>query len=176
MVLVDNRVFILYHIYNYYNFIVREIGSSTMKLMLTEKEMTDRIVACGIRPSLQRIHIYRYLCTTSAHPTAESVYSALVTEIPTLSRTTVYNTLKLFHQHKLVETITIENEELRYDADTSDHLHFKCNCCGHVSDVPYEETSKIYKTFARKLPAGFSLSKIQTCIWGTCAQCTVEEA
>lgn len=147
-----------------------------MKLMLTEKEMTDRIVACGIRPSLQRIHIYRYLCTTSAHPTAESVYSALVTEIPTLSRTTVYNTLKLFHQHKLVETITIENEELRYDADTSDHLHFKCNCCGHVSDVPYEETSKVYKTFARKLPAGFSLSKIQTCIWGTCAQCTVEEA
>lgn len=147
-----------------------------MQLMLTEKEMTDRIVACGIRPSLQRIHIYRYLCNSISHPTAETVYSALVPKIPTLSRTTVYNTLKLFCKHKLIETITIENEELRYDADTCDHLHFKCNCCGQVSDVPYEETSMVYKTFAGSLPTGFSLSKIQTCIWGTCSSCGVKEA
>lgn len=153
-----------------------EIGSNTMKMMLTEREMTNRIVACGIRPSLQRIHIYRYLCNSTEHPTVEAVYSALVSEIPTLSRTTVYNTLKLFHKHGLVETITIENEELRYDADVGDHLHFKCNCCGSVSDIPYEETTTVYKSFAQKLPSGFSLSKIQTCIWGTCSNCTVQEA
>ena len=147
-----------------------------MQLMLTEKEMTDRIVACGIRPSLQRIHIYRYLCNSTSHPTAEAIYSALVSEIPTLSRTTVYNTLKLFHRNRLVETITIENEELRYDADTCDHLHFKCNCCGQVTDVPYEKTSRVYKSFAGNLPAGFSLSKIQTCIWGTCSSCGSKEA
>lgn len=147
-----------------------------MRLMLTEREMTNRIVACGIRPSLQRIHIYRYLCNSTEHPTVETVYSALVSEIPTLSRTTVYNTLKLFHKHGLVETITIENEELRYDADVNDHLHFKCNCCGTVSDIPYEKTEIVYKSFAQNLPIGFSLSKIQTCIWGTCSSCSAKEA
>jgi len=147
-----------------------------MQMNLTEREMTNRIVACGIRPSLQRIHIYRYLCNSTEHPTAETVYSALISEIPTLSRTTVYNTLKLFHKHNLVETITIENEELRYDADVDDHLHFKCNCCGVVSDIPYDGTAQVYKKFTQKLPSGFSLTKIQTCIWGTCSNCVSKEA
>ena len=50
----------------------------------------------GIKPSIQRIAIMDYLLTHKTHPSIEEIYLALCDEIPTLSKTTVYNTLKLF--------------------------------------------------------------------------------
>lgn len=142
-----------------------------MELSLTEKQMTDAIIAHGIRPSLQRVLIYSYLCKNPIHPTVDTVYTALMPSIPTLSKTTVYNTLKLFCQHNLVQTLTIENDELRYDADLKDHLHFKCTHCGQVYDIPYTKTTETYDTFKNQLPGHFIASKVQACIWGTCAHC-----
>ena len=77
----------------------------------------------GIKPSLQRIRIFSYLIHTEEHPTADTIYSALVNEIPTLSKTTVYNTLKLFQEKGVAVVVNIENNEVRFDADTSFHGH-----------------------------------------------------
>jgi Fur family peroxide stress response transcriptional regulator len=44
----------------------------------------------------------------------------------TLSKTTVYNSLKLFLKRGIVQELTIEEKEVRYDADTRPHAHFKC--------------------------------------------------
>jgi len=69
------------------------------------------------------------------HPTVDTIYKALCPEIPTLSKTTVYNTLNLFVEKKLVQVIVIEENETRYDLITHTHGHFKCNCCGALFDV-----------------------------------------
>ena len=45
-----------------------------------------------IKPSFQRMRIFEYLITHRNHPTVEMIYKSLVKEIPTLSKTTVYNT------------------------------------------------------------------------------------
>ena len=50
----------------------------------------------GIKPSLQRIAIMEYLIENRIHPTVEDIYEALYIKVPTLSKTTVYNTIKLF--------------------------------------------------------------------------------
>lgn len=70
------------------------------------------------------------------HPTVETIYKALSPEIPTLSKTTVYNTLKLFQEHGIIMAVHIEDNETRYDADTSFHGHFKCIKCGRLYDFP----------------------------------------
>ena len=88
----------------------------------------------GIRPSLQRIKIMEYLLTHKNHPNVEMIYRDLNKEIPTLSKTTIYNTLKLFADKGVVLTINIEDNELRYDGDTSIHGHFKCQKCGQIFD------------------------------------------
>ncbi len=95
----------------------------------------------GIKPSIQRLKIFEYLSKSKEHPTVESIYLALSSEIPTLSKTTVYNTLKLFQQHGIVMVINIEDNETRFDADTSFHGHFKCTKCGKVYDfaLPTEQ-------------------------------------
>lgn len=138
---------------------------------LTEKQISDKILACGIRPSFQRVKILNYLYKNRLHPTAEKVYEALSPEILTLSRTTVYNTLKLFIDNGLVQSLTIDGDEMRYDADTSHHVHFKCNCCGNVLDMLYPDTEFEYDKIISMLPAEFTVNKIQTFIWGTCSDC-----
>lgn len=87
-----------------------------------------------IKPSYQRIKIFEYLVKNRNHPTVDMIYQGLVSEIPTLSKTTVYNTLKLFIEKNIVLLINIEDNETRYDADTSFHGHFKCRRCNEVYD------------------------------------------
>ncbi len=90
----------------------------------------------GIKPSVQRLRIYEFLSKSIEHPTVETIFNALSPEIPTLSKTTVYNTLKLFQEHGIIMVVNIEDNETRYDADTSFHGHFKCTKCGRVYDFP----------------------------------------
>ena len=73
----------------------------------------------GIKPSYQRIKVFDYLLNNKTHPTVDNIHQELVGEIPTLSKTTVYNTLKLFQEKGIVLIINIEDNETRFDADIS---------------------------------------------------------
>lgn len=109
-----------------------------MKEYLSEKmvikDVGDYLKSHDIKPSLQRIKIFDYLVSNKSHPTVDTIYKDLVNEIPTLSKTTVYNTLNLFMKKNIVTIITIEENEARYDANTTLHGHFKCEVCGEVYD------------------------------------------
>jgi len=87
-----------------------------------------------IRPTAQRICIYENLLARRDHPTVEMLYADLLPIHPTMSRTTVYNTLEALVDAKLVRTISIDKAEARYDADTHFHGHFHCIRCNQVTD------------------------------------------
>ena len=72
---------------------------------------------------------------TKSHPTAYTIFNNLKGEIPSLSKTTVYNVLKLLSKKGLVNEVRIEDNELRFDAEIREHGHFKCSSCGDVSDI-----------------------------------------
>lgn len=111
--------------------------------METTKGIKDRLLKFGVKPSLQRIAIMNYLLTHRTHPTADTIFSDLYPVIPTLSKTTVYNTLKLLTEHGAVLCLTIDEKNTRYDGDISNHAHFQCKGCGCVYDIPMEEKSTI---------------------------------
>ena len=98
-------------------------------------ECIARLQTVGLRPSEPRIAVLAFLMKNRIHPVAETIYKSLAPEYPTLSRTTVYNTLKLFEENKIVMPLTIEDGELRYDINTSFHGHFKCRKCHIVTDI-----------------------------------------
>lgn len=89
----------------------------------------------GIKPSYQRMKIYEFLLQNKIHPTVDTIYKALNEEIPTLSKTTVYNTLNLFLEKNIINILVIEENETRYDAYMELHGHFKCEKCGNIYDV-----------------------------------------
>jgi len=79
----------------------------------------------GIRPSFIRVRILSLLMNARIHPTVDEIYEVLSKEILTLSKTTVYNTLKLFTEYELAQALNIEGNELRYEAARGFHGHFQ---------------------------------------------------
>ena len=93
----------------------------------------------GIKPSFQRLRILGYLMAERSHPTVDTIYRDLHREISTLSKTTVYNTLKQFAEKRIVQMVSMGEPELRYDMFRTDTGHFKCTECGAIYDfkVPH---------------------------------------
>ena len=142
-----------------------------------EIKYAEVLMKADIRPSIQRIAVYSYLCEHPVHPDVETVYDALNPLYPTLSKTTVYNTLKLFEEKKIVQSIKIEDDKLRFDAEMKDHIHFKCMKCGKIFDIfSDDQIKKENNRCMNILPDGFSMSKIQTNIWGMCPECKKTKA
>ena len=120
----------------------------------------------GIKPSYQRIQVFNYLIKNRNHPTVEMIYHELVKEIPTLSKTTVYNTLKLFHDKGIVLIINIEDKELRFDADISNHGHFKCTKCGKIYDFELNEKNLFLPNLSE-----FTINEQHIYLKGVCPNC-----
>ena len=93
---------------------------------INSNSLSEMLKKHSIKPSHQRLQILNYIILNPCHPTIDQIYSRLHTELPTLSRTTIYNTLRIFVEAGLVQEVTIENNEVRYDARTESHGHFKC--------------------------------------------------
>ncbi len=119
----------------------------------------------GIRPSLTRVMIYDYLREHRTHPTADEIYSALSPNAPTLSKTTVYNTMKLLSSEGVIKTITIEEQQARFDACTDIHGHFLCRDCGGVFDFDTELPKMV-------IPEGFIPSVTEIYCMGKCKKCS----
>ena len=139
---------------------------------MTQAEYAKKIQQSGNRPSPQRIAIYAYIAETKNHPTAETVYQALSPKWPTLSRTTVYNTIHAFCQSGLLQSLNIEDDELRYDADISFHMHFKCRICKKVYDIFTPSPEKALEKCKSVLPKGFKAEQSQIIYWGMCPDCS----
>lgn len=87
-----------------------------------------------INLSHQRLKVLEYLTQNRCHPTVDQIFTGLQKDLATLSKTTVYNTLRILAEAGLVRVLTIEDNETRYDIEVADHGHFKCEDCGAVYD------------------------------------------
>jgi Fur family peroxide stress response transcriptional regulator len=133
---------------------------------MQEIKIKDYLSENGIRPMNKRVKIMNYLVSKRNHPTAEMIYLEMVNEITGLSKTTVYNTLNLFVQEGIARALNIDSNELRYDADVSQHGHFKCKECGEVYDF------SLNKDMLQDLRLkNFKLTDYQFSIKGICSIC-----
>ena len=104
----------------------------------TSDDFAKELKSKNIRLSHQRLKVLEYLSQNHIHPTADQIYTSLVKEIPTLSRTTVYSTLGALAEAGMVRVINIEDHEIRYDINVENHGHFKCESCGIIYDFPVD--------------------------------------
>ena len=107
----------------------------TMPLL---ENLTAILQERGLSLSYQRLKVLEYLVSHHCHPSVEQIYLSLVEEIPTLSKATVYNTLKTLVEIGIVKELQIENNEARYDIITDFHGHFKCERCGKIYNFAVE--------------------------------------
>ena len=76
-----------------------------------------------IRVTPQRQIILNYLITHHNHPSVETIYQELATQLPNLSLATVYNTLKLFVDLGIVIELQNGDAGTHYDFFGRPHYH-----------------------------------------------------
>ncbi|MDR2201310.1 MAG: transcriptional repressor [Clostridiales bacterium] len=138
-------------------------------ITLFQKQAVGALRGAGLRPSTIRVRVLEYLAGHRTHPTADAVYSACADDLPTLSRTSVYNALNALESAGLARRLNIDDGEARFDAETREHGHFKCRVCGKVFDFDTEPPA---------LPAdldGFKAEKRDVFVWGVCNHCVSRE-
>lgn len=126
----------------------------------------DVLLAHEIKPSYQRLLIYNRLNQPYQHLTVDQIYKDLAPQVPTLSKTTVYNTLKLMCEKGLAREIPTDYHESRFEIVSEPHGHFKCQKCGDILDFPIEPI----KTQIPAL-ANCTIKEIHTTITGLCPRC-----
>lgn len=119
-----------------------------------------------ISPSYTRTRIYAFLETNKNHPTVDEIYKELKDELPTLSKTTVYNVLHLFIEKGLVKLVNMNSSETRYELYYHDHSHFICDVCGTIYDIPKVET--VYDV---KKMGSFKVNQEEVNLTGLCPNC-----
>lgn len=136
-------------------------------MKITFEDLLKELKNKNIRLSHQRLKVLEYVANHRCHPTVEQIYTDLHKEIPTLSKTTVYNTLSTLIKAGLVKLITIEDNETRYDIVTKNHGHFKCEYCGTIYDFEINIDS-----FDSKDLNGFKINDKNVYFKGICPKCT----
>ena len=117
----------------------------------------------------KRNAILQCLRSTDAHPSAEMVHQMLRESYPDISLATVYRNLNLFKQQGLISSVCSVHGTERFDAETTPHVHFVCDCCDRVLDleqitIPEALTHQVDDTGCRV--SGCSLT-----FTGLCREC-----
>ena len=135
--------------------------------MIENQEMVVKILKNkDITPSYTRIKIYDYLSKDKIHPTVDEIYTDLVELFPTLSKTTVYNTLKLFVEKDIIRAINLYDNKMRYELIRSNHSHLKCDVCEKIYDVPTN-----INVFLPDELKGTIINENHILLTGTCSYC-----
>lgn len=126
----------------------------------------------GLQVTAQRTAILRALAS-HPHATADGILAAVRTDIGTISRQAVYDTLGTFESHGLVRRIQpIGSPALFEDRVGDNHHHLVCRSCGSVVDVDCAVGATPCLQAADD--HGFTIDEAEVAYWGTCPQCRVE--
>jgi len=122
----------------------------------------------GFRVTPQRIAIVEYLLKTEDHPSAEMILKVVRKKYPMVGRSTVYKTLDLLREKKIVNEIEVEGEA-RFDAHTENHINVVCIKCGNIDDISEESLKGIMIKAARK--SKYKILKGNFELHGYCSNC-----
>ena len=134
------------------------------------KRYKESLAEFKISPTTQRVKILEFLDKNRIHPTAEQVYLGLKDEMISLSKATVYNTLKKFAESGLIHELTVFENETRYEYNKANHIHFKRTKCGEIFDI--HQGNQI---FSESTIDGHKISEYQINLRGICNSCLKKE-
>lgn len=129
--------------------------------MKSFRDVADGLRRAGVPVTLQRLEIARVLLSRPVHMSADQILAKVRETTPETSRATVYNTLKLFREKKLVRELIVDPERVFYDSNTAPHFHMYDVSTGTLSDVCGDQL-KVVGTPV--LPEGVQLEEVDVIV------------
>jgi Fe2+ or Zn2+ uptake regulation protein len=127
-----------------------------------DRSLPDLLRAHQVQPSAQRLAVAEYVLRTQDHPSADEVLARVQGRVPMISRATVYNTLNLLVEKRLLRTLVLAEGKQVFDPHLAPHHHFVDEATGAIQDIPWEalEVKKV-----DRLP-GLEVSEYQVVVRG----------
>ena len=132
------------------------------------EQVIDTLREEGFRITPQRTAIVDYLLKTEDHPSAELIHRVVKRRYPMVSLSTIYKTLDLLKEKRLVNEIEVDGEA-RFDAHTDEHINLVCMNCGKIEDVDEELLRDIQNRVAKK--SKYLILKSSFELLGYCSSC-----
>ena len=130
-------------------------------IMKVFKDAAAMLREAGIPPTIQRLAIAQVLFAAPVHLSADQVLERVRETLPEVSRATVYNTLRLFREKRMVRELIVDPERVFYDSNTAPHYHLFDSTTGELSDVSADELQIVGTPM---LPPGMQLEEVDVII------------
>ncbi len=117
----------------------------------TRDNLAEKLRAHGINPTHQRIEIAFALFSRHEHLSADQVMAIVNTRHSETSKATVYNTLNLFLEKKLIREVIVDPNKVFYDPNTEPHYHMYDLASGRLTDI---DATDVRVTGLPTLPSG----------------------
>lgn len=108
------------------------------KAPLRRDDIAAMLRAHGVMPTHQRLEIAQVMLSREQHLSADQVLALVNAVDAETSKATVYNTLKLFVEKRLVRELIVDPSKVFYDSNTGAHHHFYDVASGRLTDIPAE--------------------------------------
>jgi Fur family transcriptional regulator, stress-responsive regulator len=110
----------------------------------------------------------------NAHADTETIFGAVRTGLPEVSRQAVYDVLAALTATGLVRKIQPSGSVARYEARVGDnHHHLVCRSCGVITDVDCAVGEAPCLTPSDH--NGFLLDEAEVIYWGLCPDCSTSQ-
>ena len=106
---------------------------------MSRSEILARFDQLGIMSTPQRLEVAEVLLQKPQHLSADQIIAILAELGSTVSKATVYNSLKLFGERGLIRECLVDPERRIYDSTMSPHHHFYNVDTGELSDIASDD-------------------------------------
>ncbi len=146
-------------------------------MRLNRAEFKNLLRAKGLKVTNQRLAVLAALSQDGdRHLTAEEIYDLVRVSNPEIGLATVYRTIQLFHELKIIDRIYLDDGCMRYelchiyeDANAHHHHHLICVKCGKVSSFQGDLLGEFEKQMEER--TGFQIQDHDVKLYGYCADC-----
>ena len=101
----------------------------------TRDTLVEMLRRHGISPTHQRIEIAYALFARGEHLSAAQILATVNNRHSETSKATVYNTLNLFLERKLIREVIVDPHKVFYDPNTDAHHHIYNLDTGELTDI-----------------------------------------
>ena len=125
----------------------------------------------GYRLTPQRLLVLDAIEKSEGHISAEEIYSQIKPKYPPLNISTVYRTLELLKETKLVTETELGDGRMRYHAaNKGHHHHLVCRKCGAITDMDESLLAPLEEQLLKRY--NFRADLRHVAIFGHCARCS----
>ncbi len=131
----------------------------------------------GLKVTNQRLMVLEAIASCpEEHLTAEEIFALVKVDCPEIGLATVYRTIQLLNELRLIDRINFDDGFVRYEMGSSPnreqkhhHHHLICMKCGKVISFQDDLLEELEENIATT--TGFSVVNHEVKLYGYCAKC-----